>query len=241
VEPLVSPVAREPYHVLNADDRSDSSGNFNLQEVSMPRTFLRYAATGAIAFTLVLVTSCNPREGDTPGRTGDAPAPGDPGAAAATGADTGALTDANIVALLDEANQADSAAGAYAMGKATNPDVKAFAKLMISEHHALRLQGQQLAKRLNVTPQPPANDPVKAAAESEMAALRAAPKGPAFDRTYIEQEVAIHKAVLDLADQAHDATQNQELKALIEQAKPIIEKHRDRAEEIQKKLGKPSA
>jgi putative membrane protein len=161
-------------------------------------------------------------------------------------ADTGAagaarLSDPNIVALLDEANMADSASGAYALGKATDPDVKAFAKLMMGEHHALRAQGQQLAKQLNVTPELPANDPLKPAVASEMAALRAAPKGAQFDRVYIEQEIGIHKAVLDLAGQAHDAAQNEQLKKLIEQAKPVIEKHLDRAEEIGKKLGKPSA
>jgi predicted outer membrane protein len=74
-----------------------------------------------------------------------------------------------------------------------------------------------------------------------MAALRAAPKGAQFDRTYIDQEVAIHKAVLDLAGKAHDQAKNEELKALIEQAKPVIQKHLDRAEEIQTKLGKPTA
>jgi putative membrane protein len=155
-------------------------------------------------------------------------------------AGAGQLSDANIVALLDEANMADSASGAYAVGKATNPDVKAFARLMMGEHHALRAQGQQLAKRLNVTPAAPADDPLKPAAASEMAALRAAPKGAQFDRTYIEQEVGIHKAVLDLAEKAHGAAQNEELKKLIEQAKPVIEKHLDRAEEIQKKLGRAS-
>jgi putative membrane protein len=201
-----------------------------------------------MAVTLIVVAtlgSCQPREGAD---REESPAPGDPGAAAAMRSDTadptagtGELTDANIVALLDEANMADSASGAYAFGKATNPEVKAFAKLMMGEHHALRVQGQQLAKKLNVTPQPRANDPLKPAAEAEMAALKAAPKGAQFDRTYIEQEVAIHKAVLDLAEQAHGATQNQELKALIEKAKPVIEKHRDRAEELQKKLGKPTA
>jgi putative membrane protein len=159
----------------------------------------------------------------------------------APSAEAGALTEPNIVALLDEANKADSAAGAYALGKATNPEVKAFARLMMGEHHALRAQGQQLAQRLNIAPQPPANDPVQAAAESEMAALRAAPKGPQFDRTYIDQEVAIHEAVLDLAEKAHGASQHPELKALIEKAKPVIEKHRDQAEELQKKLGKPGA
>lgn len=65
--------------------------------------------------------------------------------------------------------------------------------------------------------------------------------GSQFDQTYIEQEVAIHKAVLDLAEKAHDQAKNQELKALIEQAKPVIEKHLKLAEEIQQKLGKPTA
>src|SRR5215217_8050178 len=126
----------------------------------------------------------------------------------AGGAQPGALSDANIVALLDEANMADSASGAYAVTKATNPDVKAFAKLMMGEHHALRAQGQQLAQRLNVTPELPADDPLKPAAESEMTAIKAAPKGPQFDRLYIEQEIGAHKLVLDVAEKGHDAAQN---------------------------------
>jgi putative membrane protein len=153
----------------------------------------------------------------------------------------GQLSDANIVALLDEANVADSAAGAYAVTKATNPEVKAFAKMMMGEHHALRVQGQQLAKRLGVTPQLPADDPLKPAAQAEMTALKGAAKGAAFDRTYIDQEIGVHKAVLDVAGKGHDATQNADLKKLIEQAGPVVQRHLDRAEAIQKKLGKPTA
>ncbi len=162
----------------------------------------------------------------------------------ATGAQLGqpgALSDANIVALLDEANMADSATGAYVVTRATNPEVKAFAKLMMGEHHALRVQGQQLAKRLGVTPQMPADDPLKPAVQAEMTALKGAAKGAAFDRTYIDQEIGIHKAVIDLAGKAHDAAQNEELKKLIEQAGPVLQKHLDHAEQIQKKLGKPTA
>ena len=198
----------------------------------------RYIVIVAASIGIATLGSCKGRQGSD-AASGNVESPATPTDTAR--AASGALTDANIVALLDEANAADSASGAYALGKATNPDVKAFAKLMMGEHHALRLQGQQLAQRLNVTPEPPANDPLKPAAEAEMAALRAAPKGLQFDRTYIEQEIGIHKAVLDLAEKAHDAAQNEELKKLIEQAKPVIEKHLDRAEDIQKKLGKPTA
>ena len=187
-----------------------------------------------------MLGSCEPkRDSNTTSGAADTATQAEAAPAATAGSE--GLTDANIVALLDEANMADSAAGAYALTKATSADVKAFAKLMMGEHHALRAQGQQLAQRLNVTPQLPASDPLKPAAESEMAALRAAPKGAQFDRTYIEQEVAAHKLVLDVAGKGHDAAQNEELKKLIEQAKPVIEKHLERAEEIQKKLGKPAA
>ena len=198
--------------------------------------------TAAAWLGIGTITACKDR-GDSGSRSGavGAPAVADTGMAQPAAEAAGKLSDPNIVALLDEANKADSAAGAYAVGKAANPEVKAFAKLMMGEHHALRAAGQQLAKKLNVTPQPPADDPLQPAATSEMAALRAAPKGPQFDRTYIDQEVAIHKAVLDLAEKAHDQATNEELKALIEQAKPVIQKHLDRAEEIQKKLSKPTA
>jgi putative membrane protein len=165
-------------------------------------------------------------------------APADTAKAAATNA---ALTDPNIVALLDEANKADSSAGKFALGKAADPGVKQFAKMMMGEHHALRVQGQALAKKLKITPEPPADDPVQTAGSSEMSALQSAGTGAAFDKVYIDQEITIHKAVLDLAGKAHDDTQNAELKALIEKAKPTIQKHLDRAEELQKKLGKPTA
>jgi putative membrane protein len=174
--------------------------------------------------------------GETPSDTG---APGaNSGAPAAT--PKSGLTDANIVALLDAANKADSAGGATALKKATRADVKAFAKLMMSEHHALRTQGQQLAKQLGVEPKPPERDPLAPYVASETKALQTTPKGPEFDRTYIDNEVTIHQAVLDLANQARVTTQTAQLRNLIEKAIPVIRKHLDQAMAIQKQLT-PSA
>jgi putative membrane protein len=212
----------------------------DLQEVFVQRESWRYIAIVAASVSLTTLGSCKGRQSSETASGGPQATRTDTAEAPAA-APAGGLTDPNIVALLDEANAADSAAGAYALTKATDPGVKAFAKLMMGEHHALRAAGQQLAQRLNLTPEPPAEDPLKPAAESEMTVLRAAPKGPQFDRTYIEQEIGIHKAVLDVAEKGHDAAQNEDLKKLIEQAKPVIQKHLDRAEEIQKKLGKPTA
>jgi putative membrane protein len=164
----------------------------------------------------------------------------DTGGAAGTGASAtkprAGLSDANIMALLDDANKADSAASAVALKKATRPDVKAFAKLMMSEHHALRAQGQQLAKQLGVEPKPPEHNPIAPYAASEMKALQTTPRGAEFDRTYIDNEVSIHQAVLDFANQARVTTQTQQLRDLIQKAIPVIQKHLDQAQAIQKQL-----
>lgn len=168
---------------------------------------------------------------------------------AATGADTtrGAaggevsgslkgLSDANYAALVDEANKADSAAGAMAVTKATNPRVKAFARRMMTDHHALRQQDQRLVKQLNLTPQPPANDPVQQLGSQETSALQSAQKGAAFDSAYIAQEVNAHKAVLSLLDAIDSDASNAQLKALAKKARPMIQSHLTEAQSIQKHL-----
>ena len=150
------------------------------------------------------------------------------------------MTDANIVALLDGANKADSSSGALAAKKATDAEVKAFARLMMSEHHALRAAGQALAKQLGVEPKAPERDPLAPYVANEMKTLQSTAKGAEFDRTYIDNEVSVHQAVLDLANQARVTTQTPQLKELIEKATPVIRKHLDQATAIQKRLS-PSA
>ena len=157
--------------------------------------------------------------------------------------DTGAattsvrLTDANIVAILDEANAADSAAGALAVRKGTNRDVVEFGRTMMRDHHALRQQGQELARQLNVSPQPPPNDTLQAHAQQAMARLTAIPKGAAFDTAYINHEVTMHQQVLRTAQQMQVAAQNQQLKDLIQKAAPTLQAHLTRAQQIQQRLG----
>jgi len=145
-------------------------------------------------------------------------------------------TDANIVALLDEANAADSSAGAVAATKGTAAAVREFAKRMMRDHHTLRAQGAALATKLNVTPAAPSDDPVTPAAQKEMDTLNSTAKGKDFDRAYIDAEVDAHKAVLGLATKAAGITQTAELKNLIQKAAPIIQGHLDKAEAIQKTL-----
>jgi putative membrane protein len=162
-------------------------------------------------------------------------------AAASTPPAPAPLTDANIAALLDEANAADSANGNLAASKGTNAQVKAFGKRMERDHHSLRKQGQDLAQKLNLTPQAPANDTLPAMAQKLADSLKATPKGAAFDKLYIDDEVGVHQYVMNLLQTAQGAAQDTSLKALITKAQPLIQAHLTEAQGIQTKLNSAPA
>ena len=148
-----------------------------------------------------------------------------------------ALTDPNIIFILHQANASDSARGRLAESKGTSADVKSFGKLMVGEHHTLRAAGEVLAKKQNLTPQAPAADQSEMQAKQEMDSLTALAKGAAWDKAYIAYEVGYHQALMDIANKALATTQNPEMKALITKAAPVVQKHLDRAKEIQAKQG----
>lgn len=196
----------------------------------------RAAGWTVMAGALALAIACSKGENkaDT---TSTAAADTSARAAAPAPAPAPQLTDANIAALLDEANAGDSAAGSVAEKKGTNAAVKDFGRQMVRDHHMLRKQGDDLAKKLALTPQAPANDTLPSSAKNWVDSLNTMPKGAAWDRAYIDHEVAGHQAVLQLLQQAGGAAQNAQLKDLIQKATPAVQGHLAKAKDIQQKLG----
>ena len=62
------------------------------------------------------------------------------------------------------------------------------------------------------------------------------PKGAAWDKFYIDHAVAGHEKVLRFAQDAANSAQNADLKTMIQKATPIVQKHLDKAKELQTKL-----
>jgi putative membrane protein len=191
-----------------------------------------------LAGTCVVVAACTKKENATDTSRADTTRRD---TTAATTPAAPQLTDANIAAILDEANAADSTDGAVASKKGTRADVRQFGQRMMRDHHQLRQQGQDLAKKLNLTPQPPANDTAQTAAKRWNDSLNAMTKGASWDRAYIDHEVARHQSVLQTAQSAQGQAQNQELKDLITKAAPAIQGHLTLAQSIQSKLGNAGA
>lgn len=152
---------------------------------------------------------------------------------------TPALTDAGILGKLDADNVEDSTSGAMAVEKGTNASVKEFGRMMMKDHHAMRVGGMAVARKANVTPAAPTDADAgadKAAGDS----MAAAPKGAAWDKSFIDHQVEGHQKVLQFAQDAANATQNADVKAMIEKATPIVQKHLDKAKDIQGKLAAKS-
>lgn len=149
-----------------------------------------------------------------------------------------AMSDAEILAMIGMANANEIGASKMAETKATNPDVKAFAREMIHDHTSMQGEADALAKRLNVTPTPPAGagDEMKSMAKAMSDSLKAAPKGPAFDAQYINGQVAAHQQTLTDLQRFQTMTQNADVKNLISTAIPTVETHLDRARQLQSRV-----
>jgi putative membrane protein len=152
-----------------------------------------------------------------------------------------ALTDPNIAAMVDAANMADSAGGKLASTKGTSADVKDFGRQMMRDHHMLRQKGLALVKKDSITPQMPPGDTLEASAKRMMDNMTAMPKGAAWDKAYIDNEVAVHQSVLNLLQTAQNSATNADLKALITEAIPAVQGHLTKAQSIQSKLASAPA
>lgn len=195
---------------------------------------LRLAALSAAALAVV---ACGKKDDTAADTTAASGMMADTSAMAASSTNTGGTwSDANIFALLDEVNAADSSAGAIAATKGTAASVRAFGKEMMRDHHTMRAQGAALAKKLNITPEAPTSDPVGPMAQTETNTLNSTAKGKDFDKAYVDAEVGGHKAVLDIATKSAAQTQNTELKNMIQKAAPLVQAHLDKVEAIQKAM-----
>ena len=162
-------------------------------------------------------------------------------AVAAPVAQAAGPTDPQIAAIVVTANQVDIDAGKLAKTKAHSADVKQFAQLMITDHTGVNKAATALVQKLNVTPeQNPTSESLQKGGDDNLAALKKL-SGAAFDKAYIDHEVAYHEAVLDAMDKTLiPSAQNAELKALLVKVRPAFVAHLDHAKKVQAELAKSS-
>ncbi|MBW3618160.1 MAG: DUF4142 domain-containing protein [Proteobacteria bacterium] len=148
-------------------------------------------------------------------------------------------TDPQIAHIAYTAGQVDIAAGKQALAKSKNKQVRAFAQEMIRDHTAVNDQALALVKRLNVTPEANPTSAALAAGGAKKLQELSRLKGSAFDRAYLQNEVAYHQTVNGaLSGTLIPNADNPELKGLLQTGLKLFTEHQRHAEQAARNTGK---
>src|SRR3954452_16274906 len=86
----------------------------------------------------------------------------------------GSINDAQIASIVVTANQVDIDAGKVAAAKTTNPEVKTFAQLMVTDHTGVNKSATELVTKLKVTPEDnETSQALKAGGKNNLSSLQA--------------------------------------------------------------------
>ncbi len=155
--------------------------------------------------------------------------------------DLSTLNDAQFASIVQAVNDGEIQEAQLAIGKATSPDVKRFARDMATAHRDMQNKMTALLGRLQITPSDNAvSNQLKSDTQSELSTLQAM-RGKDFDRDYIDAQVRNHNKALELLDRITPSVKNTELKAALTSTRPKIEAHLREAERVELALQKGTA
>jgi putative membrane protein len=147
-------------------------------------------------------------------------------------------TNAEFAAFLTTYSDAEIEMAQMAQSKATDAEVRAFARELVTSHRAMKTEVANTAKQNNVTPSIAADDEALTEEHQEgMKDLNGRARGAEFDEAYLEHEISMHRRVLDVIEDALDDNRNAEMQPLLVKARDGIRAHLTKAEELEKKFG----
>ena len=145
--------------------------------------------------------------------------------------------DGEIAAYLQAVNKAEEEQARLAVQKAKDPQVKAFAQLMLTHHQQLQQSQQRMLASQNVTPQAgQATNQLQNQAQQALSSLQSK-SGRDFDQAYVDAQVQEHQMVLNALDsEMIPAAQNSQFKQDLTTLRGKLETHLQRAQALQQRL-----
>lgn len=145
------------------------------------------------------------------------------------------LTDPEVAHVAVVANQIDIGYADIAKKRSKDAEVINFAETMKRDHAAVIEQAAALAKKLGVTPKDNAVSQKLLGDADKTKKMLNGKTGKAFNKAYIDNEVAYHKAVIGAVEGLLiPETDNAELKKLLQDVLPALKMHLSHAEMVQK-------
>jgi putative membrane protein len=146
-------------------------------------------------------------------------------------------TDPQIAHIAYTAGNLDISAAKQALKISHNRAVREFAQEMVRDHSAVNAKALALVKKLHVTPEANATSASLTKAAAAESARLGKLRGAAFDREYVNNEVAFHKTVNGaLSSTLIPSAHNAELKSLLETGLTLFKEHQMHAEQLAAKV-----
>lgn len=139
------------------------------------------------------------------------------------------LDPQDFVDRASESGIAEVEAGKLAENKAQDPQVKAFAAMMVKDHTAANAELKQLAAALELKTADDAS--LMEQAKAKLLEMR----DDSFDKAYAENQVKAHQQAVELYRQAAQSDQAQ-LRAFAQKTLPKLQAHLEQAERLAKTL-----
>ncbi len=200
----------------------------------MSRT-LMFAAAAAAALSLAACQKAKDTTADV-GQSEPVNAAQDAVGAAVGATSAATLGSHDTGAFVSNAGQSDMyevQAGQMAQTRGRSADVKAFGKMMVTEHTAMMNQMKPLITAAGQTPPAGLDERRQGLLDN----LRAASDAD-FDKVYLDQQEAAHNEALTLMKGYADNGDDAGLKAAATKAAPKVQAHLDRVKQMKAALGR---
>src|SRR5205823_11158134 len=145
------------------------------------------------------------------------------------------MTDARLVALLHHVNQDEIAAGKLAQQKGQSADIKSYGKQLVDDHTKADADVKAAATKAGISP----SDSALTAHDREMMRVDKNKmdqlkkmSGAEFDRTFAQVLTQDHQHMISLLRDHKGDLQSPELKTLVDNTIPVLEKHKDLARKV---------
>lgn len=141
------------------------------------------------------------------------------------------MSDQQFVDFAAQTDMVEANLGQLAATTATEPSIKDYAQMLVTDHTADYQQLSNVAKQANLT--------LPTAIDAEHNKTMIGPfqklKGAAFDHKYAADMVAGHTKAIEIYKKEAEDAQNDALKSYAQETLTVLQKHLDSAKDLEKK------
>jgi putative membrane protein len=144
-----------------------------------------------------------------------------------------ALSQAQAIAVAEEANSGEVHAAEIALTRSTNSDVLAFATMMTTDHNAANMRLQALVQQAGLTAEDSATRRTLSTQTQQTLDSLWAATTSSFDLTYVNSQIAMHTMVLQLLQNSLiPAVQDAQLRTELQAEQTAVTAHLASAQQL---------